>query len=123
MRYKVCLTVIPIFLFLFGSAQNKSTTHIHKSNDTFFQGTKLFCCIYRKTKYRLFIKGNEIEITAIYNGESMIKGVIKNGKIYSNDPMEKNNKMLAGKVYILNNNTFRILTSEGGEYDEFTKCK
>jgi|tagenome__1003787_1003787.scaffolds.fasta_scaffold17225867_1 hypothetical protein len=123
MRYKVCLTVIPIFLFLFVNAQNKGTTDIQKSNNTFLHGTKLFCCVYRKTKYRLFLKGNEIDITAIYNGESTIKGVIKNSKIYSNDPMEKNNKMLAGKVYVLKNHTFRILTSEGGEYDEFTECK
>jgi hypothetical protein len=50
-------------------------------------------------------------------------GSIKNGKIYSNDLLERNNKMLAGKVYVFKNNTLQILTSEGGEYDEFTECK
>ena|SRR6266487_4564620 len=135
---KFFLTFIFIYLFLLCNAQNKSTPHVQKSTDTsaisnkqslqksnniFFQGTKLFCSLYRKTKYRLFIKRNEISITTIYNGENTIKGVIKNGKIYSNNPLEKGNKMLAGEVYLLKNNTFRVLTSEGGEYDEFTKCK
>jgi len=117
---KILLTFTFISLFLFNNAQNKSTVHIQKSSNTFFQGTKLFCSDYRKTKYRLSIKGNEI---SIYKGESTIKGFIKIGKIYSNDPLEKNNKMLASKVYIFKNSTFRILTSEGGEYDEFTECK
>ncbi len=127
MIYKVCLTVTLSFIFLFTNAQNK----LHnKASDTvsneqapFFQGTKLFCAAYRKTKYRIHIEGNDITITAIYNGENTIKGVIRNGRIYSNDPFEKNNKMLTGKVYVLKNNTFRVLTSEGGEYDEFTECK
>ncbi len=126
---KILLTFIFTCFFLLSNAQLSNTSKqsnkeiTQKSDSTFFQGTKLFCSVYRKTRYRLFIKGNEISITAIYNGENTIKGVIKNGKIYSNNPLEKGNKMLAGEVYLLKNNTFRVLTSEGGEYDEFTKCK
>jgi hypothetical protein len=119
MIYKTCLTFILASLFLLGNAQNSAIAN----KNSFFQGTKMFCCDYRKTKYRLSIKGNEVTITAIYNGESTIKGIIKNSAIYSNDPMEKNNTMLVGKVYIIKNHTFRVLTSEGGEYDEFTECK
>jgi len=119
------ITLIFIFstLFLLSNAQNKSIISIQKSNNDFFQGNKLFCSDYRKTKYRLFIKGNEISITSIYNGESTIKGIIKNGKIYSSDAFEKSNKIFAGKVYIIRNNTLRILTSESGEYDDYFECK
>src|SRR5690242_14341735 len=124
MIYKVCLTVILTFIFFFTYAQSKQVSHnksdtVSNEQIPFFQGTKLFCSDYRKTKYRVLIKGKDIHITAIYNGESTIRGVIRNDKIYSNDPFEKDNKMLAGKVYVLKNNTFRVLTSEGGEYDEF----
>jgi hypothetical protein len=136
MSNKICLALITIFIPVLSKAQNETLTHkketstivssdkgsLQQSNSQFFQGTKTFCCPYRKTKYRLSIKGNEITIIAIYKGESTIKGAIRNNKIYTNDAQEKNNKMLAGKVYILKNNTFRILTSEGGEYDEFSEC-
>jgi len=119
MKYRICLTVILIFLVLLSKAQNK----VNLSDSSFFHGTKIFCSDYRKTKYKLSINGNEITIIAIYNGEHTIKGIIKNGKIYSNDPFEKNNKMLAGKVYVFKNSTFKILTSEGGKYDEFNECR
>jgi hypothetical protein len=95
-----------------------------KSNNVFFQGIKWFCCDYRKGKYKLSIKGNEITITLIYSEkESTVKGIIKNGKIYSDDRMEKMNKSLAGKVYQLKNDRFHVLTGEGGEYDEYYACK
>ncbi len=130
---KFFLTFIFISIFFISYAQNKKSLSdssisnkqiSQKSINTFFQGTKWFCCYYRKSRYKLTIKGSEISITLSYKeNESTIKGIIKNGKIYSNDPLEKGNKMLAGKVYLFKNNTFRVLTSEGGEYDEFTECK
>jgi hypothetical protein len=72
----------------------------------------------------LSIKGNEITITLIYNeNESIVKGIIKNGKIYSNDRLEKSIKSFAGKVYLFKNSRFHVLTGEGGEYDEYYECK
>src|SRR5205823_8443871 len=119
--------------FFISRAQNKKSTSdtslsseqfLQKSNNTFFQGTKWYCCDYRKGKYKLSIKGNEIIIILFYNeNESIVKGVIKNGKIYSNDRLEKSVKSFAGKVYLLNMTRLHVLTSEGGEYDEYYECK
>src|SRR5215216_107276 len=124
MRNKICLALVTIFITVLSNARNETLTHkketgtivssdkgsLQQANSPFFQGTKMFCCTYRKTKYRLLIKGNEITIIAIYNGESTIKGVIRNNKIYTNDALEKNNKMLLGKVYVFKNNRLRVLT-------------
>ena len=130
---KILLTFIFISGFFISHAQNRNPAldsdisykrSSQKSENIFFQGTKWFCCDYRQAKYKLTIKGSEITITLSYKGnESTVKGIIKNDKIYSGDPLEKSVKSFTGKVYFFKNKRFHVLTSEGGEYDEFYVCK
>jgi len=91
-----------------------------------FQGKKRFCSVYRKTIYELSIKGSAVTIKYLYKEyTSVVKGTIRNGKIYTNDPQEKMFKEYIGKVYLLNKkgDYFRILNAENGDYDDFTPCK
>src|SRR5215217_4450355 len=75
----------------------------HIATATPFQGKKRFCSVYRKTIYELSIKGTAVTIKYLYKEyTSVVKGTIRNGKIYTNDPQEKMFKEYIGKVYLLN---------------------
>jgi len=85
-------------------------------------GSKIYCCTYRKSKYEIITQGNKITMVLIYKDrKNSIHGVIKNGKIYSDDPTEKIYKQ-EGKLYLLKGNTFRVKNVENGDYDDYTLC-
>ncbi|MEP6844521.1 MAG: hypothetical protein ABI861_00890 [Panacibacter sp.] len=112
------------FFFLpinFAFSQNSGTNNISAYS---FQGEKKFCCDYRKfTHYKVVIKGSNVAITCYYKDVvSNYRGVIKNGKVYSDNPDEKRNKDFAGNFYLIDKDRFWINTGNG-EYDEFYECR
>jgi hypothetical protein len=85
---------------------------------------KFYCSDFAKTRYRLSITGTRIKITRLYKEfTDSYTGVIKNGKIYSSNPDEKNIKDLHGKYYRLEGRNFGVLNIENGDYEWFTECK
>jgi hypothetical protein len=85
---------------------------------------KLYCSGIAKTRYKLAITGNKIKITRLYKEYvDSYTGLIKNGKIYSNDPNEKNLKDVQGKYYKLEGKNFGVLNTENGDYEWFVECK
>ena len=97
-------------------------------NDTipkiFNSGEKFFCCSYCDAKYDVTKNGNKITIVFINKGSrKTVHGVILNGKIFSDDPEEKENKSLAGKLYVLKADSFLVRNPENGESDYYKECK
>ncbi len=85
---------------------------------------KLYCSGFAKTKYKLLITGTKIRITRLYKEYvDHYTGILKNGKIYSNDPNEKNLKDVWGRYYKLDGKNFGVLNIENGDYEWFTECK
>jgi hypothetical protein len=85
---------------------------------------KLYCSDFAKTKYKLLIAGTKIKITRLYKEYvDHYTGILKNGKIYSNDPNEKNLKDVWGRYYKLDGKNFGVLNIENGDYDWFVECK
>ena len=85
---------------------------------------KLYCSDLAKTKYKLLLTGTKIKITRLYKEYvDNYTGVLKNGKIYSNDPNEKNLKDVWGRYYKLDGKNFGVLNIENGDYEWFTECK
>lgn len=85
---------------------------------------KTYCSAFAKTKYKLLINKDKIKITRLYKEyKDVFTGVIKRGKIYSNDPNEKSFKPVWGKLYKLENGSFGVLNIENGDYEWFTECK
>lgn len=85
---------------------------------------KLYCSDFAKTKYRISTTGNKIKITRLYKQYTdSYTGIIKNGKIYSDNPDEKNLKDLRGRYYKLEGKNFGVLNIENGDYEWFTECK
>jgi hypothetical protein len=84
---------------------------------------KIYCCTYCETIYEIVKNGNKIKITSIYKEHrNTIHGVVKNEKIYTDDPYEKGSKQ-AGNIYSLKGNTFRVKNLENGDYDDYILCK
>jgi hypothetical protein len=84
---------------------------------------KIYCCTFCKTRYEIVKVGNKITIISIYKERrNTIHGIIKNGKIYSDDSNEKSSKQ-QGKIYSLKGNIFRVKNLENGEYDDYVICK
>src|SRR5215212_5909371 len=95
-----------------------------KTNKAVQKNEKIYCSDFVKTKYKLLINGNKIKITRLYKEyTSTYTGVIKNGKIYSNDPDEKSLKDVWGRYYKLVGKNFGVLNIENGDYEWFTLCK
>jgi hypothetical protein len=85
---------------------------------------KIYCSDFAKSRYKLLITGTKIKITRLYKEYiDNYSGVIKNGKIYSNNPDEKNQKELQGKYYKIEGKNFGVLNIENGDYEWFTECK
>jgi hypothetical protein len=83
-----------------------------------------YCSNVRQTKYRVAVNGSKVVITSVYkDNKTKVTGTMKNGKIYSNDPFEKENKAYAGKYYVLKGKTFRVLNFENGDYEDFILCE
>jgi hypothetical protein len=123
-----------IFLFLvlltttnFCRAGNSSypvADSMPHTNKIASRNEKLYCSDFAKTRYKLAISGNKIKITRLYKEYvDSYSGVIKSGKIYSNDPNEKNLKMVWGKYYKLQGKNFGVLNPENGDYEWFVECK
>ncbi len=102
------------------SAQKKAA---QKTTIAPFQGVKEFCSFLKPIKFKVSVTGNKVIITRIYNDNiQRINGIIKNGKLYTNDPAEKSNRF-AGKYYLLTGSSLRINNLEGGDYIEYHLCK
>lgn len=94
-----------------------------KSNHASIDKEKTYCSPYAKTKYKVLISKEKIKITRLYlEYKDVFTGIIKNGKIYSNDPNEKNYKPVWGKFYKLNKTGFGVLNIENGDYEWFSLC-
>jgi hypothetical protein len=88
------------------------------------QNKKTYCSPFAQTKYKVQITKNKIRITRLYKEyKEVITGLIKGGKIYSNDPGEKDFKPVSGRYYKLGKDSFSVLNIENGEYEQFTLCK
>ncbi len=121
MKLLIYLTVC--FVSLTGKNLDAQKKPEHKAATTPFQGTKQFCSFYKPTKFKVSITGNKIVITKTYKDQSStVTGIIKNGKIYTNDIMEKKYKV-GGKYYLLSKTELRINNLEGGDYVEYDICK
>lgn len=97
---------------------------VNNNSDTTLEKEKVYCSSYAKTKYRVQITKGKITITRLYKEyRYVITGKLKNGKIYSDDPNEKNFRPVWGKYYLLGKNSFSVLNIENGEYERFTLCK
>jgi hypothetical protein len=96
----------------------------HKNKIAPSRNEKLYCSDVAKTRYKLAITGNKIKITRLYKEYvDNYTGLIKSGRIYSNDPNEKRLKMVWGKYYKLQGKNFGVLNPENGDYEWFTECK
>jgi len=85
---------------------NAQKKPVHKATATPFQGVKEFCSFTRHAKFKVSITGNKIVITKTYNeNSSTVTGMITNGKIYTNDPLEKSYNF-GGKYYLLSKTEF-----------------
>lgn len=85
---------------------------------------KTYCSPFAKTKYKLLINKNKVRITRLYKEyRDVFTGVIKKGRIYSNDPNEKNFKPAWGKLYQLEKGRFGVMNIENGDYEWFSECK
>lgn len=97
----------------------------HKTFKPPFQGKRHFCSIESKQVYDVEIKRNDVVIS--YE-KIKIKGVFKNGLLFTNDPSEieyRHNagKCNYGKYYVIGADYFSILNSENGEYFYYQQCK
>jgi hypothetical protein len=129
---KTIIFLLTLLLFFNVSHSNIYTGYLNTLTDTIPKKVKvksaksenLFCSGFGKTKYKLLINGNKIKIIRLYKEyTSTYTGVIKNGKIYSNDPDEKSLKDVWGKYYKLVGKNFGVLNIENGDYEWFTECK
>jgi hypothetical protein len=120
MKNLVFLFVVLFMLITNISAQKKT---VQKLAVAPFQGVKEFCSFLKPIKFKVSVTGNKVIITRIYNDNiRRINGIIKNGKLYTNDPDEKSNRF-AGKYYLLTPSSLRINNLEGGDYIEYHLCK
>ena len=96
----------------------------HSSALLIARSKKIYCCPYNRTIYEIIRSGNRLSLTSIYKTyRKTIHGILKNGKIYSNDPDEKLFPSQAGKIYVFYGKTLRVKNLENGDYDDFTECK
>ena len=121
------LVVICNYAFAFDKTQHHKTLQ-HKQTKTFkpaFQGKRHFCSEGSKQVYDVEIKGNDVVISS---GKIKIKGVYKNGLLFTNDPNELEYRRNAGKYnygkyYVIGADYFSILNAENGEYFYHQLCK
>ena len=120
---KAFLTLLFFLLFLQPGlkAQTKPSA---KFPGTPFQGTKQFCDYLKPLRFDVSIQGYNVTITKFYNKEKQntVKGTFKKGKLYTNDPIEKQFHA-AGKYYKIIPDYFSINNLEGGDYETYEVCK
>lgn len=116
----ILLCVSFLFLSIIDTIAQKKA--VRKTTTAPFQGVKEFCSFSKPLKFKVSITGSKVIITRIYNDNtSRINGIIKNGKLYTNDPAEKSNHF-AGKYYLLTGASLSINNLEGGDYIEYHIC-
>ncbi len=100
----------------------------HQKTKTFktpFQGERRFCSGESSTTYDVKISGNNVIIS--YE-KIKIKGIFKNGLLFTNDPQEIEYRRNAGKYnygkyYVIGADYFSVLNPENGEYFYHQLCK
>ncbi len=108
--------------FLYISITSAQKKAISKTTTAPFQGVKEFCSFSKPPKFKVSITGTKVIITRIYNDNTrQVKGIIKNGKLYTNDPAEKRFHF-AGKYYLLTGSSLSINNLEGGDYIQYQRC-
>lgn len=123
----LCLCVI--FAFTSKAEAKRESKFINSipvfgTNHLDVEKEKTYCSPFAKTKYKLLINKDKIRITRLYKEyKDVFTGVLKKGKIYSNDPNEKKFKSVWGKYYKLSKEGFSILNIENGDYEWFSECK
>lgn len=124
---KLMLILLFTCTFTFTFAQHNKIVQDQKTN-TFkppFQGERRFCSNESNMTYDVKIAGNNVIIS--YE-KIKIKGVFKNGLLFTNDPKEieyRHNagKYNYGKYYVIGTDYFSVLNSENGEYFYHQLCK
>lgn len=124
MKTSFCFILLIISFFCRANCRELTDTVPGKERTVSFKSVKLYCSDFAKTKYKLSTDGSKITITRFYKEYTdKYSGIIKHGKIYSNNPDEKNIKNLQGKYYKLEGKNFGVLNIENGDYEWFTECK
>src|SRR5436305_1655514 len=120
---KLPVSLLFILLLLHNACPAQSKT-LQKFAGTPFQGTKAFCDFIKPIKYKVFINGYHVTITEYYKDEQprIIKGVYKGGKLFTDDPTEKQYKA-SGRYYVIYPASFGINNLEGGDYIQYELCK
>jgi hypothetical protein len=74
-----------------------------------FQGTREFCSSLKPVKFKIVIKGLNVSIKEFYNNDKSktVKGIFKRGKLFTNDPLEKQFHV-AGRLYVIYPESFGI---------------
>ncbi len=108
--------------FLYKSITSAQKEAISKTTTAPFQGVKEFCSFSKPLKFKVSITGTIVIITRIYNDNTrQVNGIIKNGKLYTNDPAEKRFHF-AGEYYLLSGSSLSINNLEGGDYIQYQLC-
>ena len=102
-------------------AQKKTS---HKTTVVPFQGTLHFCSNIKPVQYDVTITGNKVSIVRTYKEYiKKVKGTFTIGKLFTNDPDEKQNKGYAGRYYKITKTFLAVNNLEGGDYVEYDLCR
>ncbi|MGN6601478.1 MAG: hypothetical protein ACTHK8_03450 [Ginsengibacter sp.] len=90
-----------------------------------FEGKRHFCSAESNMTYDVEIKGNKVVIS--YE-KIKIKGIFKNGLLFTNDPQEIEYRRIAGqtnygKYYVIGTDYFSVLNPENSEYFYYHRSK
>jgi hypothetical protein len=122
------MRVIVILLLAFASLHADSlkaqTKTAKEYPGTPFQGTKEFCSSLKPVKFKIAIKGLNVSIKEFYNNDKpkTVKGIYKKGKVYTDDPLEKQFNV-AGRLYAIYPTSFGINNLEAGDYTTYGLCR
>jgi hypothetical protein len=120
MKNSLLSVVVLLFISSFDSHAQTNTAH---KIITPFQGTKIFCSFTGKSKYTVTVQGSKAIMVYSYKEyTTRVSGNFKNGKLYTNDPYEKQSKA-GGRYYLISKEMVRVLNLENGDYEEYNICK
>lgn len=121
-----------LLLFLFAVPGSSRASNYNRACDSIPKKTKptvsshgkLYCSNFVNSRYRLSITTNKITIVRLDKGPAKtFHGILKNGKIYSDDADERKAKENRGRYYKLEAGNFGVLNVENGDYEWFVECK
>lgn len=127
MNKLILLSLLFTCNYTFPFARKKKTVQ-HQKTRIFkppFQGKRFFCSSESKMTYHVEISGNNVVIS--YE-KIKIKGVFRNGLLFTNDPEEieyrrNSRKYNYGKYYVIGVDYFSVLNPENGEYFYYQLCR